>query len=53
MVASTGVKDDVSRRVALVLAVVNIEPNGTDLDSAEKVDRQKMRLLTVGSKKRD
>jgi hypothetical protein len=47
VVTGAGVEGDVSRSVGLVLLVVNEEANGTNLNSAQKVDGKKMWLLTV------
>ena len=40
---------DLGRRVALVELVVQIKPQGTDLNALDKMDIQAMGLRTVGS----
>lgn len=48
MVAGAGMEGDVGWSVGLVLFVVNEEANGTNLNAAQKVDGEKMWLLTIG-----
>jgi hypothetical protein len=38
MGAGAGVEDDIGGRVRLVLVVINVESNGSDLNAAQKVD---------------
>lgn len=38
MVARAGIEDDMGRGVRLVLVVVDVEPDGSDLNAAQEVD---------------
>lgn len=48
MVASAGIEDYVGRRVRLVLIVVDIKANRTNLDTAQEMDCKLVWLLAIG-----